>query len=125
MKIDFDQKLVTLDGKPLLGLPDSNKPGEKRKPLKLKDVCIMALLSPLASKNIDGEKKLERWENAKLIKKGGKINFTTETIAELKKLINDVYPSPMVVGQAWVMLEAGEEAAEKKSKKDSVLKNLS
>jgi len=116
MKIDFDQKLVTLDGKPILGLPNSDKPGEKRKPLKLKDVAIMALLSPLASKNVDGEKKLERWENAKLVKKGGKINFTTETIAELKKLINDVYPSPMVVGQAWIMLEAGEETPKKEVK---------
>jgi len=108
VKINFNEKFHNLNGKPIMNPPDPNNPKKKPKPLTLKDVAITALLSPHTQERIEGEKKLQQWENAKLIYKGGKINFKVEDIAELKKLINETYPSPLIVGQAFLMLEKGE-----------------
>jgi len=87
--------------------PNPNNGKKKPEPLTLKDVAITALLTPQTQERIEGKKKVDRWENAKRIYKGGKINFTVEDIAELKKLINNTYPSPLIVAQAFEMLEKG------------------
>lgn len=113
VKIDFDQKFLNLNGKPLMPPPDPANPKGKPEPLRLKDVAVTALLNPQIQEK-EGKKKLERWQNAKVINKGGKISFTVETIAELKRLINEAYPSPLVVGQAFLMLDSGEEEDVKK-----------
>jgi len=92
---------------------DPKHPKKEPEPLTLKDVAITALLNPQIQEK-EGKKKLERWQNAKVIHKGGKISFTVETIAELKKLINEAYLSPLVVGQTFLMLDSGEKELKEK-----------
>jgi len=117
VKINFDQLLLTLEGKPIMH-PDPNAtvvPGKKRPTiaLKLKDVCVNALLQVQPQDNVSGKEKLERWENAKVIQKGGTISFTEDYLDKLKNLVNEAYPSPVVVGQVWEMLSRGTTEEEK------------
>lgn len=105
MEIDFSQKICNLKGEAL------KDPQNKMAEITLGDVCINALLAPTQEK-IDGKEKLNRWRHARRIEKGGKMTFNVDTIAKLKKLINAAYPSPIIVGQAWIMLDSAEKETE-------------
>lgn len=108
VKIEFDQVLKDLEGKPIkepVKLDLTGKPEkEESKDLTLKTLCINALLANIPNEQVTGEKKLERWQTAQLIYKGGEVDITAETIALLKRRIGLIY-SVRVSGQAWQMLE--------------------
>lgn len=123
VKINFDQVLKDLDGTPIKEPPKSpedNTPANERPDLTLKTVCVKALVITMPNEKVSGEEKLERWENAQILQKGGEINFTIETLGKFKKLIAE-YWGTAVSGQAWQMLEkakAEEETEKKKGEKN-------
>jgi len=99
---DFSRALKGLDGKPIKA---------QGKDVTLGSVSADALLAPEQQANprepapkIPGTEKVKRYELAKKVYKGGKVDVKAEDIALLKKVIAANY-SALVVGQAWAMLE--------------------
>lgn len=98
MKIDFDVKFQTLDGKAIT---------MNEKEATLKDVTIEALMGLLEEeKGISGEEKFKRYELAMKIKGGGIVDISVDDVSLIKRLIGKMF-TPLVVGQAWEMLENG------------------
>ena len=99
MKIDFKQTMKTLDGEDL-------KAEDKRTVITLQQVATQALLN-MSEKDPDaqnGEQKAKRYELAMKI-----FNDTEELSIDEAKLLKDLigrYFNPIVVGQAWKMLES-------------------
>jgi len=93
MKTNMDQILKTLDG-------DSLK--DNGKLLKLKDICINALMS--MDENTTPEEKINQYELALKVNKGGEVELSSENRVLLKKLVGKLY-GPLVYGQANGMLE--------------------
>lgn len=125
MKIDFSQKIKTLDGKELPSGPDIEDPKDKKKKIKapaltLEDVCCNALLGTFDDEKgkVDGVEKLKRYRFSNRIY-GAKesISLESEDITLLKTLVAKTY-SVLVSGQAWEMLESGE--AEPKKVKETI-----
>lgn len=100
---NFDAKIVNLDGKPLLD-EKGNEVG-----LTVRTVCVNALMAPLSqedqAKPDSGVEKTKRMEMARRIQLNEPYTYSAEDISTLKKLINAMYSSPLVVGQAWKALE--------------------
>ncbi len=97
MRIDFHQEIKTIDGKPI---PGANG-GEKT---FLKEIAVNSLLATFDDeRNLSGEEKAKRWVLAVKIQ-GEAGDFTLEEAEQIKRLIGKGYP-PLVVGQAWRMLE--------------------
>lgn len=119
--IDFDQKIVNLDGSPIVD--------DKGKEINLtvRAVCVNALVTMLSqeeqAKPDSGYEKQrrdalarhvmaapykEKDERSLLDQKKfpeDKYVFTSEDVALMKKLVNNLYPSPLVVSQVWQVLE--------------------
>lgn len=96
MKINFGQALKTLEGEEL-------KYGEKA--LALKVPAVNALMGAYEDeRNLSGEEKVKRYDLAMRITSITEPDLTAEETALIKKLIAKAY-SPLVVGQAWKMLE--------------------
>jgi len=101
MRINFNKGFKTLDGEKVL---------TQDKALDLKTVAVTALLTPAsADEKISGEEKAERYILAESISKanGSPVSIKVEDIALLKKLIGGLY-MPLIVGQAYRLLENGE-----------------
>ena len=98
MKIDFSKEFKTFGGETL-------KDAEGNV-FTLKGVCATVLLSQQQNEKATGEEKMKRYELARKIwdAPGGVCDIKAEEIALLKKLIGDAY-LPLVVGQAYIMLE--------------------
>lgn len=105
MKLDFTQKIKNLDGQVI-----TQEKGEQKKELTLKDICVDALLSNFESDRVDGNEKLDRYNLAVKIKlahdSGELIELTVVEIEKIKKLVGLGYGT-MVVGQVFIMLDAG------------------
>lgn len=123
LAIDFDRKIVNMDGSPIL----DDKGHEVE--LTLRSISVNALMLPLApeeqAKPDSGMEKQRRETLARHVLSAprseapksdkyasdlqkfpeDKYVFTAEDIVLLKKLINNQYPSPLVVSQAWRALE--------------------
>lgn len=97
MKIDFDAVLKTLDGEEI-------KNGDKT--VMLKTVAVESLLNPNGKEQPEPMVKVERFKLAQKIHDGGEIDLQSEDIAMIKKLIGESY-APLIVGQAYEMLESG------------------
>ncbi len=97
MKIDFDATLKTLDGEEI-------KNGDKV--VNLKTITVDALLNPNGKEQPKPMVKVERFKLAQKIHEGGEIDITVENAAMIKKLIGEGY-APLVVGQAYEILEEG------------------
>jgi hypothetical protein len=102
MVVNFAVEFVTLDGKPVM---DESKPDEK-KPFTLQTVAENVLqLSFADEQNLPGTEKQKRWALAV------KIHAATEPLAlqaediVLLKLLIGKWGGPMIVGQAYEMLE--------------------
>lgn len=96
MKINFDQVLKELDGKSIV---DNNQ-----KELTLKSVACNALSFSFNDEQISGEDKAKRGLLAMRLYANPDIDLTIEEVALIKKLIGKAY-GPIVVAQAWGMLE--------------------
>lgn len=92
-----------------------NKTG--RPALTLKRAMVNALQAMFEDeRQLEGEKKLERWKLAMKIHLGGEIDLTAEEIVLVKRLVGKLY-GPSVVGPVWTALEEGKpkEALESKA----------
>jgi hypothetical protein len=94
MKINFTAELKTLGGEPL------------QPPTTLKEVAVNILLTLLDDeRNLPGEEKAKRSLLAtRIYANPENIDLTVEELALIKKLIGKAY-TPLIVGQAWQMLE--------------------
>jgi len=104
MELNLNQVLKTLNGSDIISPPER---GEKEgKPFLMRTVCINALLEPHQDdKNLTGEKKAERYHLAmEIYKTKGKIDLSIDDIKLLKDLIAKM-PSPLIVGQAFDILD--------------------
>ncbi|HEX4039029.1 MAG TPA: hypothetical protein VHX37_13295 [Acidobacteriaceae bacterium] len=101
--IDFTQQLTTLAGTPL---PSSPEKGASA--LTLGDVCVNALETPLeADRGVSGEAKFKLDSLARKIYGKKDVLLTVDESALLKQRIGQAY-GPLVVGQAWRMLDPAE-----------------
>lgn len=98
MKIDFNQKIMTLKG----DIPIKNSDRDNA-PFTLGDVAAEALLIP--EEKIEGVEKARRGNLAmKIIRSETPFDLEIEEVALIKKRVGEVMV-PLVVGQAWKMLE--------------------
>lgn len=110
MKIAFDTVLKGLDGLPLLdeqqdSAPEPDAEKEKPEPLVLRKIAVRALMVVLESdREMRGEKKAKIWKLAMAVH-GGNDEITAEDAVLLKERIGQAY-SPLVVGQAYEIIEA-------------------
>lgn len=97
MKIRFDETMKDLDGKAIKG-----EGGE----LTLKSICCNALTVIFQDEQgLSGEEKAKRGLLAMRIYANTEIDLTVEEVALIKKLIGKAY-GPLIVAQAWNMLES-------------------
>jgi hypothetical protein len=105
MKIDFAQELKQLDGQILKAVPGpDNKGGQEA--VTLKTVCTNALMATYEDeRNLSGEEKLKRFDLASAIYAATEpLELVSEMVVLIKKLLAKAY-GPLIVGQAWKMLE--------------------
>ena len=106
MAIDFTQPITNLDGSEIKdadGKPVVSTLGR---------VAEQALLAVYADERdqsgketITPEEKFKRWKLASKVQ-GKDVNLSIEELALLKKLIGKAFP-PLIVGQAWKLLDPG------------------
>ena len=114
MLIDFSQALFDKanDGE-ALKVPTSDGKGEEV--LTLGAICRKALTAQLADDKAEGTEKVDRYFLAQRIKTAaGPIETTAEEAANLKKLINKAYGSPVIVGECWPLLDGKGKPKEEK-----------
>lgn len=126
MKIPFNHRFKTLDGKDIPERPEEEVDGKKVKkeipPFTLKTACVNVLLNPGVDEivcpqcrhqikkpeELTGEEKAGRFILATKIYNGdgsdGLVDIGTKDIELLKNLIAKNYP-PLTVGQAWSVLD--------------------
>lgn len=96
MKVDFGQVFKGLEG-------DEIKNGGK--PFTLAAAAVTALLAEFKDEQIAGQQKADRYTLALAVHGAvGEIDQPVEDVALIKTLIGKAY-SPLIVGQAWKMLE--------------------
>ena len=97
MKIQINQILTGINGQdPII---------ENGRPLTLKDIIISAVLTPMQED--DQKKKFEKWDVFKKIRDVQEdAHFTSEEIVLIKSGIGKIHP-PLILGQAFEMLEGG------------------
>jgi hypothetical protein len=102
---DWDYKIANMDGTPI-----KNEKGEPVD-LTVRTIAINALMAPLTqeeqAKPNSGEEKVHRGELARkiLLNDPEIAMMRAEDVALIKRLVNNFYPSPLVVEQAWRALE--------------------
>jgi hypothetical protein len=79
---------------------------EEGKPLTLRTVCVEALLTPMEEdQKSSGSEKIMLSKLADLIYGLDEPDLTSEQISLLKRRINQRFPFPYVVAQAYAMLD--------------------
>ena len=98
LAVDFDTQLSGIDGKPMIK--------EDKTPITLNEVTQNALLMSYPDEaGLSGEEKVKRWVLAtKIGHQPRDPVLTADEIALVKKLIGKAY-NPLVVGQAWSLLD--------------------
>jgi len=100
-KIDFGFVFVDADGKSLLDEGDKEK-----RPLTLKKIAVLSLVNMRMAEKISGSEKYERYKLFKKIDRhDGVVEISEEERAMLRSLIGDFY-GPLVMGQAWDILDS-------------------
>ena len=107
MAINFDAKFLDLDGNEVKDrqLGADGKITENTTTLgKCAANALLALTD--ADKDMTGETKVKRYDLAMRVVRGD-VSLKAEDISEIKKAIGKHY-APLIVGQAWRMLDPGE-----------------
>lgn len=101
MKVKIDTPIKTIEGKDMKEMVDGQE-----KVITIKKFCVNAVLAnPSDNAKETGEQKVKRYELAKKIQNAKKeIDLSSEEISLIKKEIGINYP-PIVVGQAYEILE--------------------
>jgi len=103
MQIDVSSVIKNLNDKPIKMDPEGKDEPENH--LTLKTVLINGLMF-IDEKNVSGKEKVDRYQLAmKINRADGVIDLTPENVTKLRDLIGKAYPSPVVVGQAWELLD--------------------
>lgn len=107
--INFDVTFKSLDGEEvkerILGLDGAVKDDT----LTLGKVAANALLAMTdADKNMSGDVKVKKYDLAMRVIRGN-VSLKAEEIADIKSSIGKHY-APLIVGQAWKMLDPGEQS---------------
>lgn len=104
MKVDFNQTLKDFDGKPLRYQPA--EPGKQGDPMTLKRLSVDALLARAPNAPaISGDEHMKRFELARQIHKSREpVELESEQAVLVKKLLAEAY-GPLLVGQAFEMIE--------------------
>ncbi len=95
MRIDVSKEILDLDGEPLKD--------DRKKPLTIGEAMTNGLMAAFGDEKLSGKEKLERFMLASRIHKQKEVELTAEEGALIQKLVNQCYPSPLVVAQ--VILE--------------------
>lgn len=106
--VDFNKELTQIDGSPFKdekGVPITTSLG------KVVEQALLATYNderdPQTGKElITPQDKFERWKLATKVAQGGNVALSSEELTLVKKLIGKGYP-PLVVGQAWTLLDPG------------------
>ena len=135
MKINFSYKFKKMDGEIIPERPEEivEKDGQKTKKkfpaFTLRKICVNVLLNNnldeivcprckaqiKKSEEISGEEKSKRFMLATKIYNGDTlVDIGDDDIKLLKNLISKDYPSSLIVGQAWEILDPHEAAENKK-----------
>lgn len=132
MKIDFTKVLKNFKGEPLKNedevKEEKNEDGSikvKAKPATdfiLRDATINILLMPAPGSNgrdapVSGKKNLDRYQLAERIYANDIVDITSDQRDLIKDATTRIYPSAMVSGQVWEMLERTAVVEEKQLKK--------
>ena len=83
---------------------ESGKPIIVEEEIVLNKICSNALMQP--DQKDDGAKKVEKYLLAQKVHNADEVELTVEEISLLKECIAVGY-APLVVGQAWCLLEKG------------------
>lgn len=100
MKVNLQQVLKGLDGKPLKN--------EEGKEVNLEKVCVGALTNMLPTEQATGEVKFKRFQLAQKISGQKEVELTIEEVAMIKERVG-VLHSPLVLGITYQMLEGKKE----------------
>lgn len=98
MKIDFDQKLLNIDGNVIPHTDEKNN----TKDATLSIVARTALLARFQDENLNGDDHYHRWDLAKSAV--GIAEWSVEDVSLLKRLIGKAYP-PGIIGPAYDAIE--------------------
>jgi len=113
MKINVIQELKQLNGSPLETgsqiCPACRRPVGESRAFLLREVCTNALMFSDQRDQPTGGEKVERYQLALLIQNNDSLNVKAKDITLLQEQINKAYPNPLIVAQAWAMLEGVEE----------------
>ena len=105
--INFDDKFKDLDGQEVKDRQVGQDGKMTESVATLGRVSANALLAITdADKDMTGATKVERYDLAMRVVKG-QVKLKTEEIATIKAAIGKHY-APLIVGQAWRMLDPGE-----------------
>ena len=96
-----EQKLFNLDGTVAKTIMDN-----KEVELTLKTICVQAVINSAdnAKEPMSVQKKLEYYDLATKINKGGTIDLTQEEIVSIKERVGET-PNILIVGQCYQLLE--------------------
>jgi len=86
-------------------------------PLTLRDVCLNSLASPRSEEKLSGTEKFRRGLLGHKMAEAQEIELPAEDITLLKRVIDETYPSPLVVFNAWLMLDPSDTATKEPSSK--------
>ncbi len=113
MKIKINSIMKNVYGEPLKSQrkkAQTKKEIEEKKPqefeeMTLKDAIVNALLGEFEGEKLTGENKLERYRLAMKIQEAKiEVDLVTDDVVLIKKLIGKSW-SPLISGQAWIMIE--------------------
>lgn len=108
MAIDFNAKFKDLDGNEVKDRQVGLDGKLTESVATLGRVAANALLAMTdADKDMTGEIKVKRYDLAMRVIKGAAVSLKAEEIADIKAAIGKHY-GPLIVGQAWRMLDPGE-----------------
>ena len=116
MRIDFNQVILTVHDRPLKEVMQTDEAPEEcqscgnlileRHEVDLRHVAVNAILNN--EQGMDGRTKVDRYDLAMRIKKSdGFLEVKAKEFVLIRKLIGKTM-SPLIVGQAWPMLDEAE-----------------
>lgn len=109
MKRNFNSSFTFIDGRPITEPGSVGADGQPAKavPLSLLTVALTAIQGIYEDeKNLPPTDKIARFNLATRIYQTPLCEVSAEEVSMLKTLINKAYPSPLIVAQAWQILDA-------------------
>lgn len=105
MKIDLSRNLLTLDGTPIVFQMDAE--GKPTEYATLQTVTTRALMAPRPdAQSANGQEALQLFSLAMRVHQSAELDLTVEELATIKQRIAKGFStSPLIVGQAWSLLE--------------------